>query len=291
MLQLQSPHPPLHQRRRRLRSSLSKISDTKEKLWKGSELSKTHLWIPDPHAHYEHHNRRAEWVGKLINDIKPDVVVCGGDSADMPSLASYDKGKRSFQGRTYRADVDAHLDFQDRLWSVVKATKKKLPDRYFLEGNHEHRIARAIEFQPELEGVVGLSDLEISRYYDVFVPYEGSTPGVIDIDGILFAHYFVSGVMGQPIGGVHPAASLIAKLHRSAVAFHLHLADYNIHTDGGGRKIHSLVAGVYQDYEPEWAGRASKLWWQGVIVARNIDGTGNFDPQFISLEALKKEYS
>lgn len=208
----------------------------------------------------------------------------------MPSLASYDKGKKSFQGRTYRADIDAHLDFQTRLWDVVKQQKKRLPYRVFLEGNHEHRIQRAIEYQPELEGVIGLSDLEISRYYDDFVSYEGGTPGVIEIDGILFAHYFISGLLGKPLGGVHPADTILSKLHRSSVAFHSHLADYSMATDGAGNKLHGLVAGVYTDYESDWAGRAGKLWWQGAVVARGIDGSGSFEPQFISIDSLRKEY-
>lgn len=253
-------------------------------------MSKTHLWLPDPHAHYKHHNQRAEWLGHLINDVKPDTVICGGDSADMPSLASYDKGKKSFQGRTYRADIDAHLDFQDRLWDTVKSTKKRLPHRIFLEGNHEHRIHRAIEYQPELEGVIGTGDLEISRYYDEYVPYEGGTPGVINVDGILFAHYFVSGVLGKPISSVNHAATLLSKLHCSSVAFHSHLADYAIHTTGDGRKIHGLVAGVYTDYESDWAGRAGKLWWQGAVIARGIDGKGNFEPQFVGIKYLKELY-
>lgn len=253
-------------------------------------MTKTHLWLPDPHAHYKHTNERADWIAKLINDIKPDVVVCGGDSADMPSLASYDKGKKSFQGRTYRADIDAHLDFQERMWAPVKATKKRLPYRVFLEGNHEHRIVRAIESQPELDGMIGLKDLEIARYYDDFVPYDGNTPGVINIDGINFAHYFVSGVMGKPIGGEHPATTLLTKLHCSSVAFHLHLADYSVHTNGYGKKIHGVVSGVYTDYDSDWAGRAGKLWWQGVVIGRGIDGSGNLNPQFMGIEELRKNY-
>ena len=208
----------------------------------------------------------------------------------MPSLASYDKGKKSFQGRTYRADIDAHLDFQDLLWAPVRAAKKRLPYRVFLEGNHEHRITRAIEYQPELEGVIGLADLEIARYYDDFVPYEGGTPGVINLDGINFAHYFVSGVMGRAIGGEHPATSLLTKLHCSSVAFHLHLADYSIHTNGSGHKIHGLIAGVYTDYESDWAGRAGKLWWKGAVIARDVDGKGNFNPQFVGIEEIRKLY-
>jgi hypothetical protein len=82
-------------------------------------LGKCHLVIPDPHAHFQHHNKRAEWLGKLILDIKPDAVINIGDTWDMPSLSHYDKGRKGFQGRTYRADIDAGIDFNDRLWSTV----------------------------------------------------------------------------------------------------------------------------------------------------------------------------
>lgn len=248
-----------------------------------------HLVIPDPHAHPKYHNRRAEWLGRLIVDTKPDVVVHIGDGADMPSLSDYDRGKRSFQGRTYRADVDADLDFNDRLWSIVKKAKKRLPKRYRLEGNHEHRIVRAIESQPELDGAIGLQDLEIERYYDVWVPYVGTTPGTVEIDGIHYAHFHISGVMGRAISGEHPAYSLGQKNGLSSTAGHLHLLDYCIRTNVNGTKRHCLVAGVFQDYQSDWAGNSQKLWWSGVVLKHNVY-KGAYDPEFISIERLKAEY-
>jgi hypothetical protein len=208
----------------------------------------------------------------------------------MPSLSGYEKGKKSFQGRTYRADIDAHLDFQDRLWNAVKKNKKKLPERYFLEGNHENRIRKAIELQPELEGTIGIPDLEIPRYYDHFIPYEGGTPGVTLVDGIHYAHYFISGVMGRPVSGEHPAFSLLTKRFGSCTAGHLHLLDHCIRTDAKGNRLHGLLAGVYQDYESSWAGNANKLWWRGIVLKRNVSGNGDYDPQFISLDYLKRQY-
>lgn len=252
-------------------------------------MSKTHLIIPDSHAHPKHHNKRAEWLGKLINDIKPDVVVHLGDSADMPSLSSYDRGTKAFQGRNYRADIDAHLDFNDRLWDTVRSAKRKLPVRYFFEGNHEHRITKAINLQPELEGAISFDDLELERYYDEIVPYNGRSPGVLSVDGISYAHFFISGVMGRPLGGTHPAYSILSKGHGSATAGDLHLLSYEVQTGIGGKRIQGLVAGCYQDYDADWAGEANKLWWRGVIVKRNVEN-GNYDPSFISLAALKKEY-
>lgn len=252
-------------------------------------MSKVHLVIPDSHAHPNHHNDRADWLANLIIDLKPDVVVHIGDSADLPSLSSYDKGKRSFHGRTYRADIDAHLDFQERVWTPVVARKKKLPRTVFCVGNHEQRIEKALDLSPELTGTIGMGDLDLDRWYDDVVPYRGSTPGVIEIDGVHYAHYFISGVMGRPVSGMHPAYSLLNKQHSSCTAGHLHLADQCSHTTVDGRRIHASIVGCYQDYDSDWAGESNRLWWRGVLVKRNVEN-GMYDSQWISIDALRKEY-
>lgn len=249
----------------------------------------THLVVPDTHSHWQHNNDRADWLAKLIIDIRPDVVVHLGDSADLPSLSGYDKGKRGFVGRTYRADIDAHLDFQDRMWSPVYRRKQKLPRRVFIIGNHEQRIEKALDLSPELVGTIGMGDLRLSEWYTDTVPYEGHTPGIIEIDGVHYAHFFVSGVMGRPVGGEHPAYSLLTKHFTSCTCGHIHVADHSVRTTVDGRRIHGLVAGVYQDYDSDWAGEVNKLWWRGVVVKRNVEN-GSYDPQFISIEALKNEY-
>ena len=207
----------------------------------------------------------------------------------MPSLSSYDRGTKSFHGRNYRSDIDSHLDFNTRLWDTVKAAKRKLPRRIILEGNHEHRIKKAINLQPELDGAISTDDLRMYDFYDEFIEYEGRSPGVITIDGINYAHFFISGVMGKAIGGQHPAYSILQRGHSSATAGDLHLLSYDAQTGTGGRRIQGLVAGCYQDYDADWAGLANRLWWRGAVIKRNVD-SGNYDPQFISIESLKKEY-
>lgn len=252
-------------------------------------MSRTHLVIPDPHATPGVSNVRAEWAGRLINEVRPDVVVVLGDTADMSSLCSYDRGKRSFHGRTYANDIVAHGDFQDRLWSVVRAAKRKLPLRVTLIGNHEQRIERAIDVQPELEGVISYDDLELERWYDVVVPYSGSTPGVIDIDGITYAHYLVSGVSGRAISGEHLAYSLLAKHYTSCTVGHNHTLDCCVRTNAAGKKMVGMCAGVFQEHDSSYAGEANKLWWRGVVIKRNVQD-GCYDPEFVSLDRLKKEY-
>lgn len=248
------------------------------------------LFITDSHAHPDHNNDRADWLGSLIYDLRPEVVIHGGDSADMPSLSEYDKGKKSFQGRNYRQDIDSHLDFQDRMWHKWKTSKKRLPTRVFLEGNHEFRIKKAIEKSPELDGAISFNDLNLKDYYDEIIEYTGTTPGVCTYNGVNFGHYFVSGVMGKPIGGEHHGHSLITKTLSSSVCGHSHLLDYSVRTNNAGDKVMGLVGGCYQDYEASWAGTCNKLWWRGLTLLQNV-GNGSFDPCFLSLDTIRKEYS
>lgn len=253
-------------------------------------MSNTYLIVPDQHAVSYFNNDRADWLSKLIIDLKPDVLVNMGDAVDMESLSSYDKGKRSFYGKSYKKDIDAHLDFQERMWEPVKRTKKKLPYSIVLEGNHEYRIERALDLSPELEGTIGFKDLAFDDYYDEVIRYNGDTPGIIERDGILFAHYFVTGISGRPVGGERPAHMLIAKNGMSCVAAHSHTLDYATRRTVSGRELNGLVTGCYQNYTNPWAGNIGNLWKAGVSVLRNVDA-GQYDFQWISLESLRKEYS
>jgi len=247
------------------------------------------LIVPDTHAHPDHHNKRADYLANLMIDLRPDDVVHLGDCADMPSLSSYDKGKRAFQGRSYRADINSHLDFQSRMWDPVKARKKKLPRRIILEGNHEHRVERALDLSPELAGTIGFHDYDFDTYYDEVVRYDGGTPGVIEVNGILFAHYFITGVSGRPIGGERPAHMLLDKTGTSCIAGHLHTFDYAVRQNITGSVRAGLIAGCYQDYDSDWAGNISHLWRRGVVVLRNVEA-GDFDIEWISLKSLEREY-
>jgi len=256
------------------------------------KMSKTILVVPDQHAHPDHHNNRADWLGKLIVDLKPDVLMNMGDAADMPSLSSYDKGKASFNGASYQKDIEAHLDFQDRMWAPIRKAKRKRPYSVILTGNHEVRLNRALEYDPQLRGDrygISPSNYDFESYYHEVVPYNGSTPGVYNLDGVLFAHYFISGVMGRPIGGVNHAASLIDKNYCSSVACHSHTFDFAVRAGANGKTLMGLVCGVYQDYEAGWAGAAGNLWQRGLAVLKDFED-GRWDLEWVSMQRMEREY-
>ena len=252
-------------------------------------MGRVHIVINDRHAAPGEVVEHNDWIGRLIADVKPDVVIDNGDGADMPSLSSYDKGTRSFQGRNYRHDVEAANEANDRIWSKIRKKKKKLPRRVTTIGNHEHRITRALELSPELDGAIGLKDLNLDYFYNDIVDYNGKTPGIIEIDGVYYAHYFISGVKGMPISGEHPAHALITKQNASCTAGHLHTLDFARRTgvDGGTRL--GLLSGCSSYFNPAYAGVASNLWWRGVVIKRNVEN-GNYEPEFVTLDRLGKIY-
>lgn len=253
-------------------------------------MGRTHLFFTDVHCKPGKSNDHADLLFELITDVKPDVLICGGDLADMESLCSYDKGTRAAVGRNYKGDVESAIDFNDRLIGRLKKRKKKLPKRVILIGNHEQRIERALDLHPHLEDTISTNDLAYEKYYDKVVNYIGSTPDIHVEDGVFYSHFFTSGIMGNPIGGFNQASMMLQKNHVSCVAGHSHIQDYSVRTTPEGRRVIGLVGGCFVNYEQEWAGARNTMWWKGVTVLRNVK-EGSFDVQFISLDALRKEYA
>ena len=79
-----------------------------------------HLVIPDCQVKDGVCLDYLDWIGQYIVDKKPDVIVNIGDFADMPSLSSYDKGTKSFEGRRYKKDVEVTVAAMDRLLAPMK---------------------------------------------------------------------------------------------------------------------------------------------------------------------------
>lgn len=246
--------------------------------------------IGDSHTQPKYGNNRATWIGKCIADLKPDEVIHMGDLADMISLCSYDKNSKKALGRSYADDIASAIDFNDRLWHEVKKSKKRLPKRVILEGNHEERITRTINTNPELEGAVSFDDLQYDKYYDEVVRYDAGTPGIYISDGIAYSHFFSSGVMGKAIGGEHLAHSLLTKKFISCTVGHDHRLDYCIRTRGDGSRIMGLSVGASMDFPSDWAGQGAEAWWNGIIVKDNVED-GTYDLRAISMKQLQEEYN
>lgn len=254
----------------------------------------TVLVIPDAHSCPEHDNSRFDLAGKFILEHKPDAIVCLGDFADMSSLSSYDRGKKSFEGRRVINDIAAANDANTRLWAPINeynAMRKKNRDRQYkplkvmLLGNHEDRISRAIECDAELDGLISVDNLGYQSHGWEVVPYK--TPYFYE--NIAFCHVFATGISGLPISGTSVARSLLGKNFMSSVVGHNHLKDVHTETRADGRKICGLSAGWFGDFVPSFADNSAKFWWSGLTMLHDIED-GAYETSFYSMNMLKKQY-
>lgn len=253
------------------------------------------LILPDAHAAPDTSNARFDILGKYILDTKPDTIICLGDFADMPSLSSYDRGKKSFEGRRVIHDIAAAEDANLKLWSAVETynsmrkknrDKQYKPKKVMLLGNHEDRITRAVENDAELDGLISVDNLGYEKHGWEVIPYK--VPYFYE--NIAFCHHFPTGISGMPISGVSVARTLLSKNFMSSVVGHNHLRDFHTETRADGRKLCGLSAGWFGEDMPSFALDTFKNWWAGVVMMKDVYD-GSYEPEFISLKMLQDKYA
>jgi hypothetical protein len=250
------------------------------------------LMIPDVQARPGDDFEFLRCIGRLIVAEKPEVVLCIGDWADMPSLSSYDKGKKSFEGRRYRADVEAAHQAMEALLGPLRdynlrrvASKHGIyrPRMVLTMGNHEERILRTINSEPMLAGAIGLEDLKYLEYgWEVYDFLE-----VVTIEGVAFSHYFTTGTMGRPASS---AQAQLNKKHMSCVAGHQQGRQIATAFRADGRQITSIIAGSCYEHLEGYLGPQGNKHWHGVVYLKNVED-GCFDEQFIPLAEVKEKYA
>lgn len=238
-------------------------------------------------------NERFDWLGRFLYDVKPDYVVDLGDGADMRSLNSFDTRKpQAIVSQSYEADINHYNDAMERVRYEFVKHRRKRPAYYGFEGNHEHRIKTALGFDPRLEGSkygISFKHLQTNKWFDEYHEYENGDPKVHRYDGVDFAHFITGGNMGRPVSGVHHAYALVQNRYNSCVVGHTHKRDLYFRDGVAGKAAIGLVAGSYKGAEESWAGQANKSWWKGCVVLHNIQD-GYFEPQFVDLSTLEREY-
>lgn len=253
---------------------------------------KRHIVIPDvqlkPDVPVEH----IDWIAKYIVEKKPDSLIIIGDWADMSSLSSYDKGKKSFEGRTYKADILAANDGLQRLMAPIETERERVARnkkgkwnlrKVVTLGNHEDRITRAIEVQRELDGLISLEDLFFKQWG--FEVYPFLQPVVVD--GVAYCHYFVSGVMGRPITS---ARAILTKRHMSCVAGHQQGHDIATDSRADGKRITAIIAGSCYLHDEAYLNHQSNQHWRGILVLNDVQ-EGVFDEMPVSLNFLRERYA
>ncbi len=206
----------------------------------------------------------------------------------MPSLSSYDKGKKEMEGRRYKSDIRSGNAGMAKLRApfVAYNAARRARDRWtpgwdFLLGNHENRIARAVEDDPQLEGTIGFHDFDL----DGWNVHPFLKPVVID--GVTYAHYFYNPQTGKPYGGQNLDTRLKTIGHSFTMG-HQQGCKFTMREVGKTRH-YGLVNGSCYLHDEKYLGPQSTRYWRGIVVCYHV-ARGEYDAKFVSLDSLCRRY-
>ena len=201
----------------------------------------------------------------------------------MESLSEYDKGKKCFEGRRYRKDIDAGnrgIELLDKHLHKLRGVRKVA-----LLGNHEQRIERAIDRDGVLDGVIGYQDFAWEKHGWEVQPFLK----ICSIDGIWYSHYFHPANSPRAYGG--RASSVLANVGNSFVMGHRPGRDVATRTLADGSEQIGLIYGSFYTHQEGFKGwQGNKAHWRGIVVLHECSD-GGADPMPVSLDYLKRRYS
>ena len=107
------------------------------------------VFLPDIHAPFQD-DKAIELACKIIEMVKPTVVIYLGDNVDWHQISKFDKDPDRILTLQYEVDKWHEIDR-----SVMSAAGKHVK-RYYLLGNHEDRLRRYHAEHPEVSKIRGL---------------------------------------------------------------------------------------------------------------------------------------
>ena len=142
----------------------------KEMRYKASKVVKRGVVLFD--IHYPVHNEACmSIVKKFIKDFEPHHLIIGGDALDLACISDFNKAKPKLIEKTRLSKE--YKGFQKE---ILTPLENAIPDKckkYYLIGNHEWRVDRLVEGNPQLEGLVELeTNLNLEDY--TIIPFNGT---------------------------------------------------------------------------------------------------------------------
>ena len=220
--------------------------------------------------HFPFENKKALAVfEKHLGQKKWDYFILGGDLIDFPYLSKYSKNNlRSIEGKRITKDYDYANEHLDRWDSILKGTKTQ---KVFIIGNHDQRVEKYIDANPNLEGFLELeSNLTLNRrgYKTIYNYPRGE---VFSVEGINFLHGFYHNQFH--------AKKHLDSFEGSAVYFHTHAFQSFTKSRFNKNLRIGQAVGCMCDYEQDYMGKRPSAWQLGFLEIE----TGDKSTQFTSV--------
>ena len=254
------------------------------------------LVIGDCHVEETQDLSRFSLLSKHIVATKPDDIVIIGDFLTLNALSAWDRDKRKkMEGKRYQKEIEAGNKALDLLMAdMLKLQKKQRknkekqykPNLIFIEGNHEDRLTRYLDYDPTFEGAIGVEkDLRLKERGWKWVDYRDYHY----INEIGFTHIPHNTV--SPIAGkyhIHRATDCTVK---SVVYGHTHKLETACkHVEGMDHLQQVLSVGCFfQEHEEYVKGRVTH-YWKGVVTLHSYK-PNRFDIDTMSLGAMRRKYA
>lgn len=275
------------------------VFNIKKDVWKIETVTEveegvTHLMIPDTQCKPNINMGYLEWLGEYIAEKKPEVIIHIGDHADMPSLSSYDRGKGKAEGKRVYKDIEASIEGMNLLLRPLRILQDKELEMYgevrykpkmvLTLGNHEERIMRHVNDNPELQGFLSYDNLLYKEMgwevYDFLKP--------VTINGVSYCHFMANPMSGKPYGGM--AMNVLKNVGESFCMGHKQTLDVATRfLPASGKQQWAIIAGAYYEHDEGYKGHQGNHHWRGIVMQHNVKN-GSFNPMFVNLEYLKSRY-
>lgn len=250
------------------------------RVYERHRLGRMHIIVPDVQAKPGVRLDHLSWVGNYIAQKQPDTIICIGDFADMESLSKYDVGTMRGENKRLKRDLSTAREAMDLLMAPIKAVDGYKPELHLTMGNHEERLDRFANEHPYLEEIVGAHMLNYEEWGWKVHPFLQP----VTIDGVDYAHYFISGQKGYPVSS---ANAMRSKRTRSSIMGHAQQTDVSF--DPLSHQWF-IFCGLCCLHDERYLGPQGNNHRRQILVLHEVED-GKFDPMFVSLRFLEKAYS
>jgi|TARA_R110002051_G_scaffold318207_1_gene400267 hypothetical protein len=231
-----------------------------------------------------------EALGEYIWKHKPANIVHIGDHWDFPSLSSYSSKKESEGRRLYDDLEGGFAAFKLIMAPTIKGnrTGKKVqykPNKQFIMGNHENRLARFISDHPVLDGCFDLDKFITDQGWGVNQFLEP-----LWIDDVCYMHYMPAAASGKPVGG--GIENKLNKFPHSFVHGHQQQYQFARRQNLMGKPHFGVCAGSFYMHDEDYRG-ANNTEIRGFAHLKSYTNRYDYkdnDVEFISLERLLMEH-
>ncbi len=215
----------------------------------------------------------------LIQDIKPDGFVSGGDQFDNEEISHHTKHKPLYRERgAYKKHTDG---FERDILKPLEAVLPKHCEKTYIIGNHDRFEFDLIEEQPELEWLVDhvkLLRLE-ERGWEIIPLGHAKTVGQLSI----IHGEVLTGIGNQ--AGAFPAKKAVEVYGCNVLAGHTHAPQSfsKISPVEHKKKYMGWIAPVLCDCNPSYLRNRPTAWVNGfTVVELHPNGFFNLYPVIVS---------